>query len=43
MVSPIVLETCLPRRVHQLLTPKWTSMVLYISPFSWLELLFRVD
>lgn len=26
----IVEESCPPRRIHKLLTPKWTSMVLYI-------------
>lgn len=26
----IVREDCPPRRIHALLTPKWTSMVLYV-------------
>jgi len=30
MSSLIVNEGCPPRRIHKLLTPKWTSMVLYI-------------
>lgn len=34
MADLVVNETCPPRRVHQLLTPKWTSMVLYILHFD---------
>jgi DNA-binding HxlR family transcriptional regulator len=27
-------ETCMPRRIHALLTPKWTSMVIYVLSFG---------
>jgi len=27
-------ETCMPRRIHTLLTPKWTSMVIYVLSFG---------
>lgn len=30
----VVSETCLPRRIHMLLTPKWTSMVIYVLSFG---------
>lgn len=30
MTPLIVEESCPPRRIHKLLTPKWTSMVLYV-------------
>lgn len=30
-MNPLIVEEgCPPRRIHKLLTPKWTSMVLYI-------------
>src|SRR5476649_2908929 len=27
-------ETCMPRRIHTLLAPKWTSMVIYVLSFG---------
>jgi len=27
-------ETCMPRRIHTLLTPKWTSMAIYVLSFG---------
>jgi DNA-binding HxlR family transcriptional regulator len=30
----IISETCPPRRIHMLLTPKWTSMVIYVLSFG---------
>ncbi|MBK4735004.1 winged helix-turn-helix transcriptional regulator [Noviherbaspirillum pedocola] len=34
-VNPLVVsETCPPRRIHMLLTPKWTSMVIYVLSFG---------
>lgn len=30
----VVSETCPPRRIHMLLTPKWTSMVIYVLSFG---------
>lgn len=30
----VVSETCPPRRIHALLTPKWTSMVIYVLSFG---------
>ncbi len=36
--SPFVIsENCLPRRIHALLSPKWTSMVLYVLHFKTLR------
>ena len=33
--DPLVIsETCPPRRIHMLLTPKWTSMVIYVLSFG---------
>ncbi|WP_305825778.1 winged helix-turn-helix transcriptional regulator [Massilia brevitalea] len=33
--DPLVIsETCPPRRIHLLLTPKWTSMVIYVLSFG---------
>jgi DNA-binding HxlR family transcriptional regulator len=33
--QPLVIsESCLPRRIHMLLTPKWTSMVIYVLSFG---------
>lgn len=33
--TPLVIcETCPPRRIHALLTPKWTSMVIYVLSFG---------
>lgn len=33
--GPLVIsETCPPRRIHMLLTPKWTSMVIYVLSFG---------
>ncbi|MHC8334407.1 winged helix-turn-helix transcriptional regulator [Pseudomonas sp. LB3P25] len=30
-MNPLIVDECCPtRRIHKLLTPKWTSMVLYI-------------
>ncbi len=34
-VNPLIVsETCPPRRIHTLLTPKWTSMVIYVLSFG---------
>lgn len=34
-IDPLVVsETCPPRRIHMLLTPKWTSMVIYVLSFG---------
>ena len=30
----VVSECCPPRRIHALLTPKWTSMVIYVLSFG---------
>lgn len=30
----VISETCPPRRIHMLLTPKWTSMVIYVLSFG---------
>lgn len=30
----VISETCPPRRIHKLLTPKWTSMVIYVLSFG---------
>lgn len=33
--DPLVIsETCPPRRIHMLLAPKWTSMVIYVLSFG---------
>ncbi|MDN7820944.1 winged helix-turn-helix transcriptional regulator [Burkholderia vietnamiensis] len=33
--DPLVIsETCPPQRIHMLLTPKWTSMVIYVLSFG---------
>ncbi|MEZ2721076.1 winged helix-turn-helix transcriptional regulator [Paenalcaligenes hominis] len=34
-VNPLIVsETCPPRRIHTLLSPKWTSMVIYVLSFG---------
>ncbi|MFB4390406.1 MULTISPECIES: winged helix-turn-helix transcriptional regulator [unclassified Pseudomonas] len=30
----VVQETCPPRRIHSLLTPKWSSMVMYVLSYG---------